>query len=225
MPNHHQWAHEPNKHVRSRYQEWFQSFIKTKCPVLLIFFLIKDSECFAITVLSYPCPLSQITSCCQLGVAPPGPVNWVTASWLQVEKIRNDRSIILRMPPILALIWVQITWKYNMEEQIWLQVRSVPFALIFVLCCMCSLLLALTITSPDWMHETVIGAGALGWPRGLGWGGRWEGGSGWGTHVNPWLIHVNVWQKPLQSCKVISLQLIKIIGGIKKVAYSLKYTG
>ena len=42
------------------------------------------------------------------------------------------------------------------------------------------------------------------------WGGRWEGGSGWGTHVNPWLIHVNVWQKPLQYCKVISLQLIKI---------------
>ena len=21
---------------------------------------------------------------------------------------------------------------------------------------------------------------------------RWEGGSGWGTHVNPWLIHVIV---------------------------------
>ena len=40
--------------------------------------------------------------------------------------------------------------------------------------------------------------------------GSWEGGSGWGTHVNPWLIHVNVWQKPLQYCKVISLQLIKI---------------
>ena len=36
------------------------------------------------------------------------------------------------------------------------------------------------------------------------------GGSGWETHVNPWLIHVNVWQKPLQYCKVISLQLIKI---------------
>ena len=52
--------------------------------------------------------------------------------------------------------------------------------------------------------------GALGRPRGMGWEGRWEGGSGWGTHVNPWLIHVNVWQKPLQYCKVISLQLIKI---------------
>ena len=35
---------------------------------------------------------------------------------------------------------------------------------------------------------------------------------GWGIHVNPWLIHVNVWQKPLQYCKVISLQLIKING-------------
>ena len=44
----------------------------------------------------------------------------------------------------------------------------------------------------------------------MGWRGRWEGGSGWGIHVNPWLIHVNVWQKPLQYCKVISLQLIKI---------------
>ena len=43
----------------------------------------------------------------------------------------------------------------------------------------------------------------------MGWRGRWEEGSGWGTHVNPWLIHVNVWQKPLQCCKVISLQLIK----------------
>ena len=56
----------------------------------------------------------------------------------------------------------------------------------------------------------VLGSGALGRPRGIGWSGRWEGGSGWGIHVNPWLIHVNVWQKPLQYCKVISLQLIKI---------------
>ena len=40
--------------------------------------------------------------------------------------------------------------------------------------------------------------------------GRREGELRWGTHVNPWLIHVNVWQKPLQYCKVISLQLIKI---------------
>ena len=28
----------------------------------------------------------------------------------------------------------------------------------------------------------------------MGWGGRWEGGSGCGTHVHPWWIHVNVWQ-------------------------------
>ena len=56
----------------------------------------------------------------------------------------------------------------------------------------------------------VLRAGALVRPRGMGWGGRWEGGSGWGTHVNPRLIHVNVWQKLLQYCKVISLQLIKI---------------
>ena len=56
----------------------------------------------------------------------------------------------------------------------------------------------------------MLGPGALGRPRGIRWRGRWEGGSGWGIHVNPWLIHVNVRQKPLQYCKVISLQLIKI---------------
>ena len=66
------------------------------------------------------------------------------------------------------------------------------------------------ITSPGWMQ--VLRAGALGRSRGMGWGGRREGGSGWGIHVNPWLTHVNVWQKPLQYCKVISLQLIKING-------------
>ena len=58
--------------------------------------------------------------------------------------------------------------------------------------------------------DLVLRAGALGRPSGMGWGGRWEEGSGWGTHVNPWLIHVNVWQKPLQYRKVISLQPIKI---------------
>ena len=31
----------------------------------------------------------------------------------------------------------------------------------------------------------VLGAGALERPRGIGWRGRWEGGSGWGIHVNP----------------------------------------
>ena len=37
-----------------------------------------------------------------------------------------------------------------------------------------------------------LGPGALGRPRGSGWRGRWEGGSGWGTHVNPWLFYFNV---------------------------------
>ena len=50
-------------------------------------------------------------------------------------------------------------------------------------------------------------ASPVGQPRGMGWGGRsgvvWDGG----THAHLWLIHVNVWQKPLQYCKVISLQL------------------
>ena len=68
------------------------------------------------------------------------------------------------------------------------------------------------ITSQLGCMSQVLGAGTLGRPKGMGLGGRWDGGSEWGIHVNPWLIHVNVWQKPLQHGKVISLQLIKING-------------
>ena len=33
----------------------------------------------------------------------------------------------------------------------------------------------------------------LHWPRGIVWGRRWEEGSGLGTHVHPWQIHIDVW--------------------------------
>ena len=41
-------------------------------------------------------------------------------------------------------------------------------------------------------NKIVLRPGALGRPRGIGWRGRWEGGSEWGIHENPWLIHVNI---------------------------------
>ena len=48
------------------------------------------------------------------------------------------------------------------------------------------------------MHETGC-SGPVHWDDPEGWDGEGggRGGSGWGTHVHPWLIHVNVWQKPL----------------------------
>ena len=57
------------------------------------------------------------------------------------------------------------------------------------------------------MHETGC-SGPVHWDDPEEWDG--EGGrrgARWGTHVYSWLIHVNVRQKPLQYCKVISLQL------------------
>ena len=50
-------------------------------------------------------------------------------------------------------------------------------------------------------------ASALGQPRRMGWGVRWEGDLGWGTHVHLWMIHVNVWQDPPKYYKVITLKL------------------
>ena len=66
------------------------------------------------------------------------------------------------------------------------------------------------IASPGWMHDTSARAWCTGKTQRDEMGREAGGGIGMGTHVTPWLIHVNVWQKPLQYCKVISLQLIKI---------------
>ena len=48
----------------------------------------------------------------------------------------------------------------------------------------------------------MLGAGALGRPRGLVQGGRREEGSGWGTHVYLWWIHVDIWQNQYNIVKL-----------------------
>ena len=48
------------------------------------------------------------------------------------------------------------------------------------------------ITSPGWMHKTSAQAWCTGKTQRNRVEREVEGGSGWGIHVNPWLIHVNV---------------------------------
>ena len=47
----------------------------------------------------------------------------------------------------------------------------------------------------------MLGAGALGRPRGMVWGGRREEGLGWGTRVYLWRIHFNIWQNQYNIVK------------------------
>ena len=47
-----------------------------------------------------------------------------------------------------------------------------------------------------------LGAGALGRPRGMVWGGRREEGSGWETRVYLWRIHVDIWQNQYNIVKL-----------------------
>ena len=48
----------------------------------------------------------------------------------------------------------------------------------------------------------MLGAGALGCPRGMVRGGRREEGSGWGTRVYLWQIHVDIWQNQYNIVKL-----------------------
>ena len=54
----------------------------------------------------------------------------------------------------------------------------------------------------------MLGAGALRRPRGMVRGGRREEGSGWGTHVYLWQIHVDVWQNQYNIVKQIMLIIL-----------------
>ena len=47
----------------------------------------------------------------------------------------------------------------------------------------------------------MLGAGAMGRPRGMVWGGRREEGSGWGPHVYLWQIHFDIWQNQYNIVK------------------------
>ena len=48
----------------------------------------------------------------------------------------------------------------------------------------------------------MLGAGALGQPRGMVRGGRREKGSGWGTRVYLWQIHVDIQQNQYNIVKL-----------------------
>ena len=80
----------------------------------------------------------------------------------------------------------------------------------------------------------MLGAGALGRPRKMVWGGRREEGSGWGTHVYLWWIHFDIWQNQYNIVKLKNKikwkQTNKWIGGrlgffkeIKSLAFILHY--
>ena len=55
----------------------------------------------------------------------------------------------------------------------------------------------------------MLGAGALGRPRGMVWGGRREEASGWGTCVFLWRIHIDIWQN--------QYNIVKLKNKIKKI--------
>ena len=63
-------------------------------------------------------------------------------------------------------------------------------------------------TSPSSVHEAGHSKLVL-WDSPEGWDGEASGRGvqDEGTHVHPWLIHVDIWQKPTQYCKAIIIQL------------------
>ena len=62
----------------------------------------------------------------------------------------------------------------------------------------------------------MLGAGALGRPRGMVWGGRREESSGWETHVYLWRIHFDIWQN---QYNIVKLNKIKKKKNQKQLLY------
>ena len=65
----------------------------------------------------------------------------------------------------------------------------------------------------------MLGAGALGRPRRMVWGGRREEGSGWGTCVYLWQIHVDIWQNQYNIEKLKNKKKTKLLKKKEDVVY------
>ena len=47
------------------------------------------------------------------------------------------------------------------------------------------------------------------------WRGRWEEGSGWGTRVHPWQMHVDVWQN---QYNIVKKNKNNVLGHVENVS-------
>ena len=124
-------------------------------------------------------PSSHLILCCPLFLLPPVPPS--------IRVFSNESALCLRWPKYWSFSFSIIPSKEHWN--------------------MYNIIYEMNCQSRFNAWDRVLRAGALGGPWGMGWGGRWEGDSECETHVCLWLISVDVWQKPLQYCKVISLQL------------------
>ena len=74
--------------------------------------------------------------------------------------------------------------------------------------------------SPVQVRCTILDAWS--WCTGMTkWGGRWEEGSGWGTHVYLWWIHFDIWQN---QYNIVKLKNMKKKKKEKKILHIFQYT-
>ena len=139
-------------------------------------------------------------------------------SWEVEDNRQADMRKIVRVIQPHWEIWVyhsKSQWKILNKEEAWPKVQTIELCwrrqgwggmreqhwdMYITICKM----------DEHWKFNSwsrTLKASALGQPRRMGWGGKWERVQDGRTYVHPWLIHISVWQKLPQYCKVISLQL------------------
>ena len=101
--------------------------------------------------------------------------NWTELNWILVKDLEQSFGLCGRRRG-----WDDLgEWHWNMYNITYETSRQPRF------------------NAQYWM----LGAGALGRPRGMVQGAGREEGSGWGTHVYLWWIHVDVWQNQYNIVK------------------------
>ena len=147
---------------------------------------------------------------------------WKIKTWIKLRNVTSKRGVWIRVEPARISVFLKnslsVYWVWNCENII-SSVQSLSCVWLFVTPWTTAHQASLSITNSRsllklisflrwWCHPTISSSVAplssclQSFPA--------KHYTELSLHVNPWLIHVNVWQKPLQYCKVISLQLIKI---------------
>ena len=127
-------------------------------------------------------PQLHIPSISFLGIYPTGILGFMHKSRYSCFycSFYNSKTNSLNIYPFKSYILDLGKWHWNMYNIIYETSRQSRFVARY------------------WM----LGAGALGRPRGMVRGRRREEGSGWGTRVYLWQIHVDIWQNQYNIVKL-----------------------
>ena len=117
---------------------------------------------------------------------------WITINWEILKEMGIPDHLICLLRNLYSFQEAAVRTGYGTTD--WFQIGKGVRQGYILSPCLFNLYAEYIMRNAGLARYWMLGASALGRPRGMVWGGRREEGSGWGTHVYLWWINFDIWQ-------------------------------